>query len=642
MSAVETTSTEKNNANVNSPQKTDKRKWLADAFVIVFCVTGAVFSLNLFRLDLFQSIATQNKKPMGAVTVKYNNVQRRFSDRVLWSRLTVKSPVYLGDLIRVAEYSSATLNINDGIIDINENSLIRIRTSSDGEDRVVIDLNSGSLSITGSDTADSGVALSVMGRVIAPTAKATLSASAKESGITLQVNEGSAIIIEEGGQSRSIGAGEALILDNKGVEQASPMAVVMLPRPNARLIKNNVEPLNIRFVWNAINIDQKKPLRLEIAAGHNFKHIVQTAEGIDFTNVALGAGTWYWRLLYQDTVLSSGQFTIIDTAMSAPTSPIQDNADYREDTPIRFEWQPIEEASYYIIEAGLTPDIKNPLITKQTAIASYVESNMKAGTWYWRVKPVFSSQYEGTAAFSQVSSFNIEKIKEPAAVAQTTDNSPAESIQSEPETKSAVTAKTDKSANSAKPVNPVTSSATNTAALVDSASNYDLFVSPNSGWFAFNDANGSKSNISISREIIDGIEKEVLTINVNLVSSVDAVNGNRWVGASTKNKEILQKLKNANGVRFKILGDGNKWEIDFPTTDIIEGDYHMAIISTKKGIISNINISFNKLRPPDWSTYNIGFRKNNLTEFKFERNLRNGSGNPPVASIIKVFDFEVY
>jgi len=210
MSAAGTALTEKNNSNENSPQKPGKRKRLADIFVVVFCVSGAAFSLNLFRLDLFQSIAAQNKKPMGTVTVKYNNVQRRFSDRVLWSRLTVKSPVYLGDLIRVAEYSSATLNINNGIIDINENSLIRIRASSDGEDRVVIDLNSGSLSITGSDTADSGLALNVMGRVIAPTAKATLSASAGESGIKLQVNEGSAIITEEGKQSRSMEAGEAL------------------------------------------------------------------------------------------------------------------------------------------------------------------------------------------------------------------------------------------------------------------------------------------------------------------------------------------------------------------------------------------------------------------------------------------------
>jgi len=61
MSAAETVSTEKNNSNVNLPQKPYQRKWFADVFVIVFCVSGAAFSLNLFRLDLFQSIASQNK-----------------------------------------------------------------------------------------------------------------------------------------------------------------------------------------------------------------------------------------------------------------------------------------------------------------------------------------------------------------------------------------------------------------------------------------------------------------------------------------------------------------------------------------------------------------------------------------------------
>jgi len=593
MSAAETALTEKNNSNVNSPQKPERRKWFADAFVIIFCVTGAAFSFNLFRLDLFQSIATQNKKPMGAVTVKQNNVQRRFSDRVLWSRLTVDSPVYLGDLIRVAEYSAATLNINEGIVDINENSLIRIRASSDGEGGVVIDLGSGSLSITGSDAADSGgatgVALSVMGRVVAPTAGATMSASAGENGMKLQVNEGSVIIKDKDGQSRSMGAGEALFLDTKGVEQAAPAAVVMLPRPNARFIKNSAEPLNIRFAWNAINIDQQKPLRLEIASGSNFKRIVQTTEGIDSSNAALGAGTWYWRLLYQDTVLSSGQFTVTDAAVTAMNSPILDS-DYQENTPIRFEWLPIEEASYYIIEAGLTPDIKNPLITKQTSIASYVGSNMKAGTWYWRVKPVFPSSYEGAADFSKTSSF---KINEPVV-----DNPAPSSNEFIP--------------NSA-----------------------DFFS--NTEWYTYNDK-ASKSNISIAREKIDGEEKEVLIINVN-VATLSSSSDSKWAGADTTNTDVIQKLRNANGVRFKVLGDGKKWRIRFETSDVTESAFHGVTISTKNGVISSFDISFNKLNQPDWKARAVRFNRNNIKKLSFDRNDKDtGIG----ASIIKIFDFEIY
>ena len=595
MSAAETALTEKNNSNVNSPQKPKRRKWFADAFVIVFCVTGAAFSFNLFRLDLFQSIATQNKKPMGAVTVKQNNVQRRFSDRVLWSRLTVDSPVYLGDLIRVAEYSAATLSINEGIVNINENSLIRIKASSDGEDRIVIDLGSGSLSITSSEDADKGVALNVMGRIIAPTAGATLSASAGESGMRLQVNEGSIIIKEKDGQSRSMEAGEALFLDTKGVEQAAPAAVVMLPHPNARLIKNSAEPLNIRFTWNAINIDQQQPLRLEIATGPNFTRIVQTTESINFSNVSLGAGTWYWRLSYQGTVLSSGQFTVIDATVSSLTSPIQNSPDYQENMPIRFEWQPIEGASYYILEASLTPDMKYPAIIKQTAIASYVEPNIEAGDWYWHVKPVFPSSYEGTTSFSKISSFKINA--------------------------------------------PVAAAASDTATSDEHISNSDAVIFSNIKWYTYNDKSSSKSNISVAQEKIGGIEKEVLTLNVHLASGSP-----KWAGTGTsdmkENINFIQNLKKADGVRFKALGDGKKWRIYFAASNVTDGSYHGLTISTKKGEISSFDISFNKLNQPDWAQRKIRFNKNNIKWMNIETNREiNSAGGE---STIKIFDFEVY
>jgi hypothetical protein len=682
MSAEETVPAEKNNSNVNPPQKPHRSKWFADAFVIILCVSGAAVSLNMFRLDLFQSIASQNKKPMGTVTVKYNNVQRRFSDRVLWSRLAVESPVYLGDLIRVAEYSAATLNINNDIIDINENSLIRIRASSDGEGRIVIDLDSGNLSITGSATDSSGVgvALNVMGRVIAPAAGATLSASAGDSGMTLRVNEGSVSITEKDGQSRSMAAGEALILDTGGVEQAAPAAVVTLPRPNARFIKSGAEPLNIRFTWNVQNLDQTQPLRLEIAAGPHFSHIVRTADSVDFSNVTLGAGAWYWRLSYQNTVLSSGQFTIVDAAMSAPVSPIQDSLfRYGENLPsVRFEWQPVEETSYYILEAGLAPDLTNPSITRQTAVASFVESGMEAGTWYWRVKPVFSPVYEGSAVFSQVASFSIEKLDETVvtAAAETVNDPPVMPALSEPEPIPAATPKpakpvtprvsgtrTSAGSTSNPSVTPSVSSLPQTPVLLPEENNIppavpastNGFISSTAGWKTMYHKS-SVSNISIGKEIIDGMERDVLTINATL-SRED----NNWAGTAlgqgylfhnawsrnnmkyneveTTDTALIQKLINANGVRFKVLGDGKRWRIYFLTSDVKDNAFHGMTISTQNGEVSSHDISYNRLNQPDSRERAVRFNKNNIKEMVIEKS---SNTNNFGTSTIKIFDFEVY
>ncbi|MCL2293515.1 MAG: hypothetical protein FWC36_01410, partial [Spirochaetes bacterium] len=386
-----------------------------DVVVIIICISGAAFFLNLFRLDLFQTITSQDNQPVGTVTVRYNNIQRRLADRVLWSRLFVEAPVYRGDLIRVAENSAATLHISDNDIDLNENTLIRIQISTDIEDRVILDLGYGSLNLSNNRIGAGGIALNIMGSIITSDAGTVLSASAGEDGMTLQVNAGSLTITEQDGQSRSLDTGGFLALDASGIEQIIPAAILLHPMPNARFIANNNEPLNIRFAWNPVNLEEQL-LRLEIAEDRSFARITQTIDNIDLTNAenaaALAAGRWYWRLSAQETVLSSGQLTIVNAAAISHISPLQDSLFLYQVSPpaIRFEWTPIDGASYYILEANSSPNFVNPLIRRESAAAALVEFDLAAGTWYWRIKPVFPSLFEGSADFSQVTSFRTERV----------------------------------------------------------------------------------------------------------------------------------------------------------------------------------------------------------------------------------------
>ena len=100
--------------------------------MILLCLSGAAVSINLFRNDLFQTINSyDDKKPVGTLYIRDNNVQRRMGDRVLWGRLVKESPIYLDDLIRVAELSAATLDIDGNYINLNENTLIRVQRDSD-------------------------------------------------------------------------------------------------------------------------------------------------------------------------------------------------------------------------------------------------------------------------------------------------------------------------------------------------------------------------------------------------------------------------------------------------------------------------------------------------------------------------------
>jgi hypothetical protein len=162
--------------------------------------------------------------------------------------------------------------------------------------------------------------------------------------------------------------------------------------------------------------------------------------------------------------------------------------------------------------------------------------------------------------------------------------------------------------------------------------NSDDIISSAGGWRENYD-DKSKAEISINFEKIDGRERNVLTIEINLAGGTP-----RWAGANLYNMNIIQDFKNANGVRFKILGDGKKWIVNFPTSNVTDSAFHRTTISTQNGRVSSIDIPFRSLKQPEWGK-RTAFVKNNLTGISIERlNDMGGTGK----STIKIFDFEVY
>ena len=367
------------------------------------------YSINLFRRDLSQTINLYNVKPVGTIIIKKNTVQRRVADRVLWDRLRVESPVYLGDTIRVAELSAAMLDINGRQLDLDQNTLIRILPAQDGSGALQIELSEGSLSAaTG---AEGGLHVAVQGRVIKMEAETALTATAREDGFSAQVNKGTAAFIEEDG-NRTVTQGEMLSFNADGEELRQPAAVMTNPRPNARYVKNTPRPLSVGFAWNRVNLEAGTGLRLEIAADRNFNHIVQSVENLNASaEIFLNAGLWNWRLSYDGAILSAGQLSVTEASNLNLLSPIKGSLfRYQDDSPpIRFQWSEIEEALYYIIEISPIQDFSSPHISKQTAAPFFIDSYLGPGTWYWRVQPFFSSVYEGVTDFSPISWFDIER-----------------------------------------------------------------------------------------------------------------------------------------------------------------------------------------------------------------------------------------
>ena len=396
----------------------DQRFRLLDFLIILLCLSGALFFVNLFRIDLFNTLDSKNEKPVGTIIVKNNVVQRRMANRVLWDRLIVDSPAYMGDLIRTADISSATLHIENTSLELGERTLIRIQRSLDGEGLIQINLEEGNLGLT---AGDGGILLNLMGRSVRVEPGTILNTTATRDGTVVQVNRGAAAFIDSG-QRREITAGARVAFDVDGGERTEKAAVAIHPLPNARYLKNGEDPLHINFSWNSMNLDPDERLRLEIAEDRNFKRIVQVIENLsaaaggDAVGVDLDAGVWYWRLSSMDPnssnrVISTERFTITEATGPALLSPVTDSFfRYQNDLPqLRFQWPQVEGAVSYILEVSENPDFTDTRLRTQTSSVFLLDSSLGEGTWYWRVIPVFPSIYEGTAAFSPASSFRIEQ-----------------------------------------------------------------------------------------------------------------------------------------------------------------------------------------------------------------------------------------
>jgi hypothetical protein len=380
----------------------------AEFLIIIFFLFLAFAGIALFRQDLLQTFSIQNREPAGIVIIKKNIVQRRLGDRVLWDRLANESPVYLGDLIRVAEISAASLDIDNNSIELDENTLIRISRSPDGEG-FQIQLSSGRLSV--SSGAGKSISLEVEGKRIQTNPGAVMNAAAGKNGISVQVNSGT-VQVDNNGNTRRISSGEMLAMDAEGKELTERAAVVTRPIQNARYLKSANEPVPVNFEWNRRNFLPNETLRLEVALDRNFNQIFRVINGLNNqARVSLDAGLWYWRLSFGNTVLSDGRLSVADGTGPQLISPaINSQFRYRDEPPaLNFQWTQTEDASSYIIEVSKLPDFSSTQIRSQIAAANYSDSSLGQGTWYWRVMPVFPAVYNGNPSFSQPAFFRIQQ-----------------------------------------------------------------------------------------------------------------------------------------------------------------------------------------------------------------------------------------
>ena len=284
-----------------------------DFIVVILFLFTAVFSINLFRMDLMQTINLKNAEPVGEVIIRKNIVQRRLSNRVLWDRLDSLSSVYDGDLIRVAELSEAALSTGSASIELGENTLIRIRREGKSEG-LQIKMSEGNLSVT-TQQGSGKITIDVKGRKIQTKEDSSVSifnVSSEVDTMVLKVNEGTVQIIDDDNITE-IKNGEKIALNTDGEVSQAYSAVVINSVlntgriPDAAAGAENIPALTARHADTQMTADLSvpalgRPENLQPARGRRYTTSdLQTQRSINFSWQAVNDANAYLLTIYRQS-----------------------------------------------------------------------------------------------------------------------------------------------------------------------------------------------------------------------------------------------------------------------------------------------------------------------------------------------------
>jgi DNA-binding CsgD family transcriptional regulator len=149
----------------------------------------------------------------------------------------------------------------------------------------------------------------------------------------------------------------------------------------------------------------------------------------------------------------------------------------------------------------------------------------------------------------------------------------------------------------------------------------------------------STVKIFVSCKKIGGVSVNVLNLKTNLVKTKHDIH---TIYADMHTSTLNQRLRNANGIRFKARGDGKPWQVEFHTPESVMGEIffcYIYVFSTIRNKVINVDIPYSSIYLPDyWEKYKFDFDKEKITNLSIGANYLQGYGR----SLLQIFDFEIF
>ncbi|MDR2701501.1 MAG: CIA30 family protein [Spirochaetaceae bacterium] len=157
-------------------------------------------------------------------------------------------------------------------------------------------------------------------------------------------------------------------------------------------------------------------------------------------------------------------------------------------------------------------------------------------------------------------------------------------------------------------------------------------------WGYFTDAanqGSSRGTLLEDYETIDGKITTVYKISGEVTNKYQYGYVGWYAHPDDPTRELLKKTKSFS---FKILGDGNAYDVMFCTSDITDSAFYKTRFNTKKDQVSTITVRVGSLaQPTDWGIKKK-FDQNSATQIQWQTT---NNGKPGTFKV-KIYDLQLF
>lgn len=328
-------------------------------------------------------------KPVGTVEYKYHQVQRKYSDRMLWEDVDTKSAIYAYDWVMTKDKSDARITLNNGMkVDMDPESMVEIDETRDG---VGLTLRDGTIradtrqSKSGSITAADGTKIDLSG------ADAQITTDGKN--LSVDVKEGNATLKNRDKESK-VGAGEIGNVSNGGFNKEKTSIALKSPGQGTVQASSAV-PVNFSFDAPP----GAENCKISLSGNKSKRTIAVTGKS---HSERLADGSYQWRvackLKAENISSSTGAFRVRPASNFALISPTPGQTIYANQAEnLALRWR---SSGPVKAEISRNPDFSNPVKNAETSGQSLSAAKLQPGKYYWRVYPTGDKSQALSSSFT--------------------------------------------------------------------------------------------------------------------------------------------------------------------------------------------------------------------------------------------------